>query len=62
MVEDFCRNKGLQYEVVDLGQMSFSKKLRSKMMGMKTPAVCCQEKAFYGVPKQADLEGLLKPA
>jgi hypothetical protein len=61
MVEDFCRNNGLQYEIVDLGQMSFSKKLRSRMVSMKTPTVCCQEKTFYGVPKQTDLERLLKP-
>jgi hypothetical protein len=62
MVEDFCRNNGLQFEVVDMGQMSFSKKLKSRMISMKTPAVCCQEQTFYGVPKQADLERLLKSA
>lgn len=59
-IEDFCKNNGLEFEVIDLGAMSFLTKLKLKMKGLRTPAVGCGEKIVYGVPSEEDLKELLK--
>jgi len=43
-IEDFCKNNGLEFEVIDLGTLSFLTKLKLKMKGLKTLAVGCGEK------------------
>jgi len=59
-VENFCKDNGLEFEVVDLGTISFLKRLKLKMKGLKTPAIGCGEKILYGVPREEDLKELLK--
>ena len=57
-VEDFCKNNGLQYDVVDLGTMSFLARLRLRVEGINAPAVCCGERILCGVPSEEDLKKL----
>lgn len=58
-VEGFCKNNGLEYEIIDLGTMSFLARLRLRMKGVRAPAVCCGEKMVLGVPCEEDFEMLL---
>jgi hypothetical protein len=59
-VEDFCKNNGLEFEVIDLGTISFLARLKLKMKGLKTPAVSYREKILYSLPGEEDLKKLLK--
>jgi hypothetical protein len=59
-VEDFCKNNGLQYNIIDLGTMSFLPRLRLRMKGVNAPAICCGEKILHGVPSEEDLKKLLR--
>jgi hypothetical protein len=59
-VEDFCKNKGLQYDIIDLGTTSFLARLRSRIKGISPPAICCGEKIIRGVPSEEDLKKLLR--
>jgi hypothetical protein len=59
-VEDFCKNNGLEYNIVDLGIMSFLARLRLRMKGVNVPAICCGEKIICGVPSEEDLKKLLR--
>ena len=59
-VEDFCKNNGLQYNIIDLGTTSFWARLRLRMKGVKAPAICCGEKILYGVPSEEYLKKLLR--
>lgn len=59
-VEDFCKNNGLKYEIIDLGTASFLARLKLKMKGLETPAVSRGEKIVYGLPSEEDFKELLK--
>jgi len=59
-VENFCKNNGLEFEVIDLGTLSFLTRLKMKVKGLKTPAVCCDEKSIHGVPSEEELREFLK--
>jgi hypothetical protein len=58
-VGDFCKNNGLEYDVVDLGTISFLARLRLRMKGVNAPAICCGGKMVYGVPSEEDLKKLM---
>jgi hypothetical protein len=57
-VEEYCRNNGLEYEVVDLAAMSFLQKLQLRMRRIGTPSVCYEEKTLLGVPTEENLAEL----
>jgi hypothetical protein len=59
-VEDFCKNNGLEYNIIDLGTTSFLARLRLRMKGVNSPAICCGEKIICGVPSEEDLKKLLR--
>jgi len=59
-IEDFCEKNDLEFEVIDLGTISFLRRLKLKMKGLKTPAISYGEKIVYGVPSEEDLKELLK--
>ena len=59
-VEDFCKNNGLEYNIIDLGTTSFLARLRLRMKGVNSPAICCGEKIICGVPSEEDLKRLLR--
>jgi hypothetical protein len=58
-VEDYCKGNGLEYEVVDLGVMSDLQRLKWRMKGIKTPAVCYEDKTLCGVPSEENLRRLI---
>ena len=58
-VEIFCKSNRLEYEVVDVGRMSFLAKLWLRRKGIKTPAVCVGEKMLRGVVSDEDMNKLL---
>ena len=60
-VEDFCKNNNLEIEIVDLGALSLLGRLKMRLKGVRTPAVCCGETTSYGVPSEESLKELLKP-
>jgi hypothetical protein len=59
-IDNFCKNNTLEYEVVDVGSMSFLAKLGLRRKGIKTPAICLGEKRLCGIPSEEDMEKLLK--
>lgn len=59
-VEKFCKSNGLEFEVVDLGTVSFLKRFKLDMKCLKTPTVSCGEKIVYGVPSEEELKWFLK--
>jgi hypothetical protein len=59
-VEDFCKNNGLEYNIIDLGTMSFLARLRLRIKGVNAPAICCGEKILYGGPSEEDLKKFLR--
>jgi hypothetical protein len=59
-IDDFCRKNALEYEVVDIGRMSFLAKLGLRLKGVKTPAICSGEKVLCGIPSEEDMKKLLK--
>jgi hypothetical protein len=59
-IENFCKNNALEYEVVDVGSMSFLAKLALRKKGIKTPAVCAGKKTLCGIPSDEDMKKLLK--
>jgi hypothetical protein len=60
LVEDFCRGNRLEYEIIDLGTLSFLARMELRLKGVKTPAICCEGKTLCGIPRKEDLKELLK--
>lgn len=58
-VAEFCNVSHTEYTIIDLGQLSFIKRLRLRIKGMRTPTVCCGSEKFQGVPSRKDLERLM---
>lgn len=59
-VEDFCRKKGLECEVVDLAGKGFLAKMRLRLRGlMRLPTVSFREKVVCGVPTEETLKKLV---
>jgi glutaredoxin len=58
-VEGYCKDNGLEYEVIDLGRMSSLRKLLLRMKGIKTPTLCYEDKMLCGVPTEESLRRLL---
>lgn len=60
LVEDFCNGNRLEYEIIDLGTLSFLAKMKLRLKGVKTPAICCEGKTVCGIAHGEDLKELLK--
>jgi hypothetical protein len=58
-VESFCRNKGLEYDIVDLGTMNFLTRLRLRIAGIRTSTICCGKERFFGILSEEDLQKLV---
>jgi hypothetical protein len=58
-IEDFCRNNHLEFDIVDLGTASLLEKVKMRVKGLKTPAVWCENRTFFGVPNEGDFKELL---
>jgi len=59
VLENFCKNWGVEFELTDLATVGFLTKLKMRLRGSKTPAVYCGKKIFYGVPSEEQLAQLL---
>jgi hypothetical protein len=59
LVQECCKHSGLEYEVVDLGTMSYLQKLRLRISGIKTPAICYEDKTLCGVLTEESLRRLV---
>jgi len=59
-VKDFCKKNDLEFEVIDLGTMSFLARFKLKMRGLKTPAISCGEKTVYGILSEEDFKEFLR--
>jgi hypothetical protein len=59
-VEDFCRRNAIEFDVVDVGNLSFLEKVRGRIVGLRTPAVSCGKKLFNGIPSETNLMELCR--
>jgi hypothetical protein len=60
--EAFCRDNELELEVIDLGILSVFGRLKTRINGLRAPAICCEKRVFHGIPTENDLKGLVKIA
>jgi hypothetical protein len=58
-IEGYCKNNGLEYEVVDVGSMGFLARVGLRMKGIKAPAICSGEKTLCGIPSDEDIKKFL---
>ena len=58
-IDIFCKKNALEYEVVDVGRMSFLAKLGLRKKGIKTPAICLGERTLCGLSSDEDMKKLL---
>jgi len=56
--EDFCRGHGLNLEIIDLGTVGFLEKLKLKIKGVTTPAICCGIRIIHRLPSEEDMKGI----
>lgn len=58
-VESFCTGNAIEFEVVDVGTLSFLKKVKGRILGLKTPTVVCWKRILLGVPSETELKKLV---
>jgi hypothetical protein len=59
-VESFCHGNDIEFELVDVGTLSFLEKVKSGILFLRTPVVSCGKKMLRGIPSGEDLEELCK--
>lgn len=59
MVDEFCKENGLEYEVVDIASMSFVSRMKFMFKGIKAPTISFEGKKIDGVPTKEDLRVLI---
>ncbi len=59
LVDKFCEQKGLEYEVVDISHLSFIAKMKILFKRIKSPTIVFRGKRIEGVPTKEDLEALI---
>jgi len=59
VVDEFCKENGLEYEVVDITNVSFASKMKFMFKGMKAPTISFEGKKIEGVPTKEDLKALI---
>ena len=59
VVGEFCEESGLEYEVVDIANVSFVSKMKFMFKGMKAPTISFRGKKIEGVPTKEDLKALI---
>jgi len=58
-VTKFCRENGLEYEVVDITSLNFAGKMKLVFKGIKAPTVSFKGKRIEGMPAKEDLKALI---
>lgn len=56
--DDFCKEHGLNLEIIDLGTVDFLEKLKLKIKGVTTPAICCGKGIIHRLPSEEDVKGI----
>lgn len=56
--DDFCKEHGLNLEIIDLGTVDFLEKLKLKIKGVTTPAICCGKRIIHRLPSEEDVKGI----
>lgn len=59
VVNEFCEKNGLEYEVVDIANLSFVRKTKLVFKGIKAPTIIFKKKRIEGVPTKEDLRVLI---
>jgi glutaredoxin len=60
VVEGFCKEKGVDYEIVDVATVGYLNKMKYWMRGLrKFPTVAFRGKVFHGVPTEEAIEKLV---
>jgi len=59
VVGEFCKENGLEYEVVDIAKVSFVSKMKLVFKGMKAPTISFEGKKIEGIPTKEDLKTLI---
>ena len=57
-IDVFCKEHGLNLEIVDLGTVDFLEKLKLKIKGVTTPAVCCGKRIIHRLLSEEDIKGI----
>jgi len=55
---DFCKEHGLNLKIIDLGTVDFLEKLKLKIKGVTTPAICCGKRIIHRLPSEEDVKGI----
>ena len=59
VVSEFCEENGLEYEVVDVTNLSSISKMKLVFKGIKAPTISFKGKTIEGVPTKEDLKVLI---
>jgi len=59
VVNEFCKENGLEYEIVDITNLSFISKMKLVFKGIKAPTISFKGKKIEGVPTNTDLKALI---
>ena len=59
VVNEFCEENGLEYEVVDITNLSFTGKMKLVFKGIKAPTISFKGKKIEGAPTKEDLNVLI---
>jgi len=58
VVNEFCEENGLEYEIVDIENLSSLGKMKLLFKGIKAPTIILKGKKIEGVPTKEDLKVL----
>ena len=60
LVEQFSKENGLKYEIIDLVKATLVTKLKFMLKGWRTPVVSFEKEAVVGLPTREQLESLVR--
>lgn len=60
LVEQFSKEKGLEYEIIDLASAKINTKLKFVLKRWKVPLISCGDNIISGLPTRQQLESILK--
>lgn len=58
VVDKFCEENELEYEVVDITNVSFVNKMKFMFKGIKAPTISFEGRRIEGIPTKEDLKTL----
>lgn len=60
LVEQFSRENGLSYEIIDLTKAEPMTRLRFVLKGWKVPVITIENETIVGLPRKEQLESILR--